>query len=581
MQKSRILTAVLLLTATALFSQVYERSIGLGFDTHPSVIRPMSGGRWLIAGKGEQEPGSIYADTIFIMVLDATGQVLIQQNLHTPSGEIRSVGDAVVLPDGSIAVAVKGSECDAIYGPSSLTVLNPDGTVRWVASLSNPDLYVWDPGRLFVAPDGNIFGVSNCYLTKYNAADGTVIWQNPFFNLIGCNPDDVKLVPGTEDLLFYLPNQLVRYKKIGTPLSPDYTIAQTWDFQSNFLERIFVVPDGHIYLPSNYSNANTLVYRINPSGLIDTITMPFKDWQDIYPVADGFYWLRYQNGQNHLLKTDFNLQQTSTITINNPNLIGMKVAVHGDTIGIAGYDYYGPYDNAYNPFKQQQGWFHSSWGAAVPTTQMVNAGAVKAEQVAPVKLQIYGAPPYFQISGGPFRVQVKNNGNTLLNQVALNTRFEYVGYGCPGQPAFHQVYNNLNMQPGDTRWLVIDSLVFRQYTVPSQICFWTSSPNDVPDADRSDDIACVDLVLGTNEPQISQLNPFPNPADAGFTVEFPDGTAVTRDYRMFDGTGRLVATGKLADREDRQYISTAALPEGMYWLRAGYFVAKVVVLRNY
>jgi hypothetical protein len=342
--------------------------------------------------------------------------------------------------------------------------------------------------------------------------------------------------------------------------------------------------NGRVYLPNFYSTGNIKVFSIDLAGPVDSFSMPFSKWRGLYPVADGFYWLLYANGHTNVLKTNFSMQPTDTSSIANPNLEGYAVAAHGDTIAIAGYDYYGPAGiGPYELFKQSRCWFHIHWGAGTPTSHIVNAGAVLVDQTAPVYVNSMGTPPYqyFSITGGHYKIQVRNNGNTVLDQFSLNTRFDYFGDICSDAPAISHFYSNLGMLPGETRWFELDGLSMEQMSVPVQVCFWTSSPNGIPDYNHADDIACADLLVGTNEPNISQLDPYPNPADAGFTLEFPGGVALSSDYRVFDCMGRLVKTGKFADPQEQQYISTAALPEGVYWLKTGAFVAKVVVQRGH
>jgi hypothetical protein len=539
----------------------------------------MPGGRWLLAGYENTQPGSLFTDSLFVTVVDALGQTIWRRPVPAPNEEVHDFNDVIPTPDGGVVVSINSTLCDVSADLQTLVVLNPDGTVRWSLPPATLDDGVV-PSKLAIGPDGNLIGIANCNVVKYNITTGAQLWSVPIPNSVGCGPEDFHLLPGTETLLLLSHQHFYQCKQTGAPNNPAYLVTGDWSFQGSNVYKMYYAPNGLVYLPKYYGSGDFTIFRLHLSGPVDTLTMSLNSWRDIYPVADGLYFLSYGNGQTSLLKTDFALQQTGSVALSNAYLEGRRIAVHGDTIAVAGFDYYGPLNLPYPGFKQIQGWFHTRWGSGQLTAHINDATAVATVQTIPINVQEIQVPldqPYFIISGGHFQVQVKNNGNTVLNSFCLNTSLDGFGGECPSAPAYTKCYSNLGLLPGDVKWLEVDSLATaEQFLVPKQICFWVTSPNGLPDYHHEDNIACTDLILGTNDPRTSQLAPFPNPADAGFTVELPDSYGADGLYRLFDCTGKLVVSGQFADQQSKQYISTATLPAGVYWLRIGARVGKVV-----
>jgi hypothetical protein len=290
------------------------------------------------------------------------------------------------------------------------------------------------------------------------------------------------------------------------------------------------------------------------------------------------------SGKNSILKTDLNFNLVKTIQLpSGPSLQPGLFAASGDTIAIAGYDHYGVSHTSNGMFNQVQCWFHTSWGAAVSNEPATNAAVLAVEQTKPFSVSGNDGTPgeRLTLSGGRFKIQVQNKGNQILNQVYLNTLFNYLEGICSNAPAYHRLFSNLSLKPGDTQWLMVDDLSVEQEFITQKICFWTSSPNGLPDNDRSDDEACTDLQLSTHSPLLTPLFIYPNPSDAAFYIKFPYGYDNSGPYNIYDSIGRLVMTGVFAGNLDLQRLSTAAWAQGVYWFRQGPFYAKVAVQHGF
>jgi hypothetical protein len=70
------------------------------------------------------------------------------------------------------------------------------------------------------------------------------------------------------------------------------------------------------------------------------------------------------------------------------------------------------------------------------------------------------------------------------------------------------------------------------------------------------------------------LSSAPNPFDAELTVSsLPAGLD---QISLLDVNGRLLGHYPIASQSDRVVLPTASLPSGVYWLRAGSEVRKVI-----
>jgi hypothetical protein len=188
--------------------------------------------------------------------------------------------------------------------------------------------------------------------------------------------------------------------------------------------------------------------------------------------------------------------------------------------------------------------------------------------------------PIYAFSGGQFRIQMTNQGNTVLNQVYLNTRFDlnYLYNICLRAPAKQRLYENLNLAPGASVWLDFGDIEAEgQILVPAQFCFWTSAPNNRPDTHHEDDAFCTAYTVPVRQPGRLSFRLYPNPAAGEIFLDWPEQHDRPDAYAWYDGLGKRLAGGTLDPNEPPWRIATPEHSSGLYFLRAGGRLFKVLV----
>lgn len=140
-------------------------------------------------------------------------------------------------------------------------------------------------------------------------------------------------------------------------------------------------------------------------------------------------------------------------------------------------------------------------------------------------------------------------------------------------------YINLDLAPGASRWLDFGDLALqRQSTLAEEHCFWTSAPNNAPDAHHEDDHYCIPdyFLVDTYAPNEGYFSLLPNPAQAYFRVTAPAATAAT-EWQLHDATGRLVQRGIYPAGQSELSVSTVQLPNGFYIFKMKNYAGKLIV----
>lgn len=187
---------------------------------------------------------------------------------------------------------------------------------------------------------------------------------------------------------------------------------------------------------------------------------------------------------------------------------------------------------------------------------------------------------YYNLQGGGFRLKIENRGPGILESVCCNISFganeDFLI--CVQYNTFQRCFDGLHLASGESAWLDfgdVDARVIAHY--PTDLCFWTSSPNERPDAHPADDVFCkpFSLKVAAAEPVALPLQLFPNPASVSATLRLPQGSDAKR-WQLADVSGRIVAQGDCLPGGDVS-VQTAHLPGGIYFLRAGGHMAKLAV----
>lgn len=571
------------LWAIALPAQTFDRSMNYGFENSADVLAPLTGGRWLVAGRGNAVPGGTFSDTIFAIVFDDSADVLLQKRMNLPNWEVRHVLDALGTPDGGFLITADIGLCDANFGQTILQKFDAAGQLQWSRE-SEAGYPIVE--RLRLAPDGLALGFSDHHIFKFDPADATVLWNiDPGNEFTYVGSHHFELIPGTEDLAMAFGKRLRIWKQVPSPNGPTYSLGLAEDLGGQVtLDDLTMQADGWAYA----FDGTTKFVRFHPSLGVEILpNLSFKA-TDFFPASDGFLFLVSAGDRTLVLHTDTLGQSPDTLLNSGIGLRGLHGRAASDTVIVAGVDVTGksPFDlwdgNATNV------WLHTQVGKSA-SASWGNIGIAAVEQLAPITVYASTSggpfPPYYTLTSVDFRVQVTNFGNVPVDHFYVSHAFGWAVAGfCGYRPVTHLRFDGPTLAPGESCWLDMGKIGASDLTtLPSEYCFWTSAPNGRPDDDHLDDNFCHSIVLDAETPAAPiALSITPNPTGSeGFWLTLPSITLYDNDlaYRLFDAMGRLVVSGQLAPGEVRQHIPTTQLPDGLYTLHAGKWKARVAVQR--
>ncbi len=579
-----ICSLLLWLVSPPLSAQIADRSISFGFVATPHAVKPLGNDHWLVTGRGWPYRGAFFLDTLFAVIFDQQGEILLKRSLVTPSAEAHELHTTLALADGAFLVAFSLGDCDAGGYAAYVQKYDPDGQLIWTleGDISNG---IKPPTIWRVTPDGNLLGLDYDKMWKVNAATGSVLWRAEF-QLNGHEvPYSFDLLPGTEDFLGIASSNFQVWKKVSTPTGQVYSLQSSVELEG-YWKGLGFAPNGLYYA---LDQATDEVKRFDQSLDHEPVGHPngLEGLIEMAAVEDGLYFLGRYSGQNWLRKTDFLGQNPLQLPMPDRWLSGYSLAVRGDSVAVVGTDGSGPKSTPGNPsyaeFQALQLWLRTFNGLA-PTLagDTPNAAVTDLQQLSGVDTMSFsgGWSYYFNLHGGDFRTQVTNLGNTLLEQVYVNFSYEENNSSfCFSTPAVQHLYTNLQLAPGESTWITFGDLgVQGQSGLASEFCFWTSAPNGRPDARHEDDHYCLPAVytVATHTPSYEPVKLWPNPAQDYFRVTNTtdwEGTA----WQLFDTAGRLVRQGTYVGGQSELSISTVQMPNGFYIFKMDGHVGKLVV----
>lgn len=458
-----------LLVSSPLSAQIIDRSLSFGFLNLPQVVRPMGGNKWLTVGRAV--PYGPHSDTIFAIIFDQQGQILLQKTLLLPFAETYFVSDAWPLADGGFVVSFGAHGCG--FGDFTHTVqkYSLDGQLLWTLQgvEENAPPPVWQ-----ITPDGNLLGLGYNRMWKVDANSGSIMWQAALQNLNGHPPPAyIDLIPNTEDFLGMGLPMFQIWKKIDSTTGPVYVQQDSlhitgprhglgfapngWHYCRNYnTQRLERVSQGLEYEALNNS--------IDLYGLVKMIA-----------VSDGLYFLGRRDGQNWLRKTDFLGQNPVEIAMPDQWLSGYSLAAQGDALAVAGVDISGPKSDLFlfNPqFEAMQLWIRTySNLAAVSSIDTTNAAITNLQQLSAIDTMYLGIYGDVFLQGCDFQVQITNRGNTILQQVNVNFTYEKIYLSCYNVPARQRLYTNLQLAPGESTWVSFGNFNIVARSLLSEFCF--------------------------------------------------------------------------------------------------------------
>lgn len=565
-----------------LAAQTHDHALGFGYSTSPNVVCALADGRFMAAGTGLKTPGDLFTDTVFAVVYGADGQIDLRLKVPAPAAEIRRVIDAVPTPDGGFVLSVNSTLCDVVNDQISIFSYAPDGTIRW----SKSGTWGFLSGQMALAPDGAVLHLLYDKILAFDYLTGDTLWQLALDDQVSIY--DMAFIPGTEDFAAVGYPHLQFWRHTGAPGSHEYVLDHSDILPPYaYVQKMLSRADGNY----TYDVVQNRFVRFDQTGYEVLSTLPAS--ADFEQAADGFWFIGRRNLHTVLLKTNLLGQPVDSIIVSDPWLNGTNIALSVNTASIAGQSGSGPQSDIGNSqtwpgYQANHLWLRTfQLDNPVASNNESNASLKAVEQLSPVHAEAIPIdfPPIstlYNLSGGEFLVQVTNTGNTLLNQVDVLISFENNQFYdiCFMKPAMRQHYDNLGLAPGQSTWLDFGDIeAGGQSSIPTEFCFWTAAPNEMPDMDHGDDAFCKTIALDI--PPVDArfaIKVFPNPAGReGFTVELPEQISGPMDYQLFDGLGQMVRSGSFSTGQALATVSTDCLPPGLYVLCTGKWRTKVVL----
>lgn len=577
---------VMLSLLNSLVAQVNDRTLSFGYYTQAAALHPLGNGRWLTLVHGEPVPGVLYRDTVVAVVFNPAGEILQQIYLPLPKSEVHNINSSTPLADGGFAVSVANDLCDFAYNRNSLLVINKDGTLRWSRHTTDT---ASQPSLLKRAQDGNLIGLDYNLLVKYSAATGAVMWRDtlPLTDPWDYYISDFTFVTGSDAFVAVGSPDLQYWENWAGPDSPDYQLVQSRQISPP--ASVYKVMKGEPGFFYTFDASSGRVFLFDKWWFEYSVLTTIPYWIDDMAVSpDDLYFVGYssQDSLFSLLRSSKDGTQLTPLSASKWEK-SMFVAYHNNTVAIAGVSGSGLQ------------WQHSTWfhyraarhlwvqTRSLPVgspQEPVNAALVAVEQNEPLLVSLgpvwpWDTEEYYQFSGGKFRVQLRNAGNTILDRADVQIAFDWDESSgiCLDLPVKQRRYTGLGLAPGESVWLDFgDIAAAGQSTAPTQLCFWVAAPNERPDADRSDDTYCHMTILSSEEKIVGQCSIFPNPADACCRVVLSAEKALTG--QVYDITGRLMQEVDIPAGENTQFdLQTHDWPEGIYFLQVKNRVVKIVV----
>ncbi len=560
-------------------TQTVERSLTAGSRSEAVIVKPYGEDKWLIAGRGVPEPGATGRDTLFIAILNHEGQIQLRKNLTLPVSAIHDWYDVLALPDGGIIASFESRPCDLVGIPPTVQRLDIQGNLVWELS-SSTDLEI--PEKWHIAPTGNLIGASNTQVWNVEVNTGDVLAR---IDLEGINTGDndaykFHLIPDSEDFFAFGNPDIQLWHKYGSSSFPKYKMINSLDSLGS-IHDMKSAPDGWFYY-LNYLTVERINYNLQQEVVFQPSILPDPNLGFEISGSNLFYTI----GQNSIFLNKFDLQsqQVSTVLSWESRRRLRSIAARNGWLALFGSEMLGEIDAT--PWFAQSS---AAWISTFPETStsaiggLSNAAVVDIEQVDPIDTVVVNIPNlgnFYNVFGGRFKIKLTNQGSKVLDNVNVNIAFgrNYYFDFCFLYSTQQKRFSNLNLPVGESIWIDFGDIQAEgQTAVPAEICFWTSSPNEEPDANYENDRAChpASYTVSTKDPKITQVILSPNPAD-DFTELALSEKMEGEPWQIFDAAGRVVSSG-VCTAGNILRIETAQLPSGFYLLRLKNRVGKLVV----
>jgi hypothetical protein len=591
MKKSFIILCCTLLNFQNLTAQAIERSFSAGYHSFTRIVKPYGEDKWLIAGYGAPEPGVTDRDTLFIAIVGNDGQTYLRKNMTLPATNpnwlVHYWHDIMALPDGGILTSFQTTYCDGAFDIVSTQRLDAQGNIVWEL-LSGGSVGVERlPEQWGISPDGKLIGTDGHKVWKLEINTGAILSKvdlegvSSGFNV----SNSFYHIPDTEDFFAFGYPSFQLWHKSGSSTFPKYTMVKSLDLPNYyFYHKLVEGSDGWFYFYResekqferiNYELQHEVLFKLDL--LNDFIDYSLSGSNLIYSIHSG-------TGIYKISQYNIPSKVQSDLLSGGPHRVPWQIATKNGWLALAGVD-------ISRNLSATPEWARCSaaWLNVFPITNpsvveaLPNASINEIEQTYALDtagVNYFSQGYFYNISGGGFKVKLTNSGQSVIDQVYVNVAFRrnnFVGF-CFTHSTEQKRFSNLNLPPSESMWLDFGDIQARgQVAVPAEICFWTSSPNEQPDADQEDDLACLtsSYTVATKEPDFPQASLSPNPADAFVDIAFSEKMDGEK-WQLFDAIGRLLQFG-ISPNGQVLRLETKHLTNGIYLIRFGGTMLKLVV----
>jgi|GEM_PF-3142388 len=501
----------------------------------------------------------IFSARLYISMFNLNGDLLETKGIDELSGEIAEGFTTLSVPFGYTVVLIAFSACDVEGQNPKLALLDPAGEVVWelITELSIPhdskllDIKYVESG-LFQVADGEIEYFYDFGGDLSEPSKSLVVYDNiqPLFN-------SGYFFASIDSLLYFI--------------APDSQVLDSTVFDSKIVDFDAFVFGGLAVLTKDslhIIDPELDHSRAIPSPELDFVAI-LRTSQAVWLIADSFQI--WQLDDNLQVQNVHELQAETTIR--DAMQFGDIIFVAGDT----------PTGNG------MTGMFCLKTYASNFEIGLRNdASIVDIELKDTVHYSVLDLPWHYTINYGRIYVTIANEGVDILNEVTIKFDEPSCPLFCDGRYQSTWQLENLGIVPGDTAKVFLDSLIF--YCIPffpTNICLWTTGPNNEPDANRSNDFFCkkIDHAISLEEPDFTEpISVFPNPATSEINIHVPTNHNTSQPIviQLINSHGQIVIRQVMSGT---QYtVNTTGLTPGLYYVAIEQpsrktLIKKIVIMR--
>lgn len=480
-----------------------------------------------------------------LIKLDKDGLILWEKQLPIVQWSPELIAfDVLVYPNNDLAVLVAWDGCDIIPSPN-LMRMSSTGDLIWSVELS---FFAFNYPITLLPTDNDALVVSNN--NNRITVDGNGVEINSIFtdfNIGGFTKIDTGFVT-------WAYNRVIK-------TTDNFGFINTYDFPEQIFKIIKTTDNHFLVLGDKKLYKTDLNFQIvaELGGLIN----PFPR-QDIFEW-NGAYWLTAKE----------NPDNTGIIVRLNDNLtIHSKVVFAPKEYPLAILNQ----DQNLMVIGEEGGVFIK----VIPTSLEGNIDVQNDAALTGISFERPATASTSEICGfggygryfnfGPIYANITNNSpNTVLNEARVNLNYQSCYIYCPDPFSYTKYFTNLNLQPGATVQVFLDSLNIQliDTNLVTTLCFDVSAPNKLMDAAPQNDQFCatVTSTVHTLSPPnlIDNIKVYPNPATSSVQIDLPN-LEVPAKVWVFNSLG-----------QEQQFLETSngqfTVERGR--LSAGFYLLKI------